>query len=147
MELKDAQTIDLFAPRGNGGYLPSIADRIEVDDCWEWKGCRDPNGYGRLTTEGSSLAHRVVWEALVGPIPEGLGLDHLCQNPPCVNPDHLEPVTQAVNLQRALTGTIRRERATCSKGHLYDSSESYATQSRRWCRVCRREAQRLRRAT
>lgn len=75
--------------------------------CWEWQGARDSNGYGQLNVRNSILgAHRVAYETFVGPIPEGLHLDHLCVNPPCVNPDHLEPVTNAENVRR---GYERRE--------------------------------------
>lgn len=72
-------------------------------DCWEWIGTRYGNGYGQAAIgDGGRInqAHRVVYEALVGPIPEGLELDHLCRNPSCVNPDHLEPVTHAENMRR-----------------------------------------------
>lgn len=65
--------------------------------CWLWQGTLDPLGYGRF---GRKLAHRCGYERHIGPIPAGLVLDHLCVNPPCVNPAHLEPVTQSVNMQR-----------------------------------------------
>lgn len=69
--------------------------------CWLWMATRGPLGYGQFH-DGTRLvyAHRWAYEALVGPIPEGLVIDHLCTTPPCVNPVHLEPVTQAVNVQR-----------------------------------------------
>jgi hypothetical protein len=74
----------------------------KTEGCWEWKGAKDGDGYGHLGVAGSVVgAHRYAYELLVGPIPEGLHLDHLCRNRPCVNPDHLEPVTQAVNVGRA----------------------------------------------
>jgi hypothetical protein len=67
--------------------------------CWLWIGTVKDSGYGQY--KRSSIAHRVVYEALVGPIPEGLELDHLCKIKNCVNPDHLEPVTGQVNVARA----------------------------------------------
>lgn len=76
-----------------------IIDRIEVGDCWQWIGRLDRDGYGRFGKRGRP-AHRVVWEALVGPIPVGHHLDHLCRNKACVNPDHLEPVLPVVNVRR-----------------------------------------------
>lgn len=76
--------------------------RIDAETgCWIWTGAQ-LKGYGRLSTRSnpSGLAHRIVYSALVGPIPDGLTLDHLCQNTLCVNPAHLEPVTASENLRR-----------------------------------------------
>ena len=70
-------------------------------DCWEWIGAVS-SGYGHFQTDGgTTTAHRVAYQLLVGPIPDGLHVDHLCRNTLCVNPDHLEPVTQAENNRRA----------------------------------------------
>lgn len=73
----------------------------EATGCWVWQRAIDRRGYG-VIKDGKRLkrAHRVMYERHRGPIPEGLELDHLCVNPPCVNPDHLEPVTRAENLRR-----------------------------------------------
>lgn len=77
-----------------------LAASIEVADCWEWTKYKD-KGYGQIRLpDRLVLAHRWVWENLVGPIPDRLVLDHLCRNRPCVNPDHLEQVTQQVNVLR-----------------------------------------------
>lgn len=77
-------------------------------DCWLWQGALDRDGYGRVTVDGRGHpAHRVMYEVAVGPIPAGLTLDHLCRVPRCVNPSHLEPVTNAENARRArLAGLI-----------------------------------------
>lgn len=73
--------------------------------CITYEGTRDKRDYGHLKTPTAmgpgTLAHRRSYELVRGPIPEGLELDHLCSNPPCVNPAHLEPVTHAENMRRA----------------------------------------------
>lgn len=86
---------------------PRIAAKIERDgDCWSWTAYRSKKGYGSVATGTgkSALAHRFVFELLIGPIPEGLELDHLCLNTSCVNPEHLEPVAGAENLRRRYEG-------------------------------------------
>lgn len=73
----------------------------EASGCWLWQGATDLAGYGRTRANGKGqAAHRWFYEQAKGPIAHGLVIDHLCRNPPCVNPDHLEPVTVAQNTQR-----------------------------------------------
>lgn len=70
--------------------------------CWLWQGWADRDGYGALDVGGRfTRAHRFAYEELVGPIPDGLTIDHLCRVRNCVNPDHMEPVTLAENTRRA----------------------------------------------
>ena len=83
-------------------------DKVEkTETCWLWTGWTDHKGYGVIAagdchSNGSTVqAHIVSWEAENGPVPEGLMLDHLCEEHPCVRPSHLEPVTNSVNLMRA----------------------------------------------
>lgn len=130
--------------------------RVTVSGCWEWTGATSSGprgGYGRFYCGGRSVAaHRASYEALAGPIPDGLQIDHLCRNHPCVNPAHLEPVTIRENVRRGITGQVCRERSArvthCPKGHEYtpdntsrglSGSSGYVT---RKCRACMREAQR-----
>jgi hypothetical protein len=89
--------------------------------CWPWGRAKDAQGYGGTSADGTYKgAHCYVYERLIGPIPDGLELDHLCRNPACVNPDHLEPVTHAENMRRGTVpwklnaekaAVIRREHA------------------------------------
>ena len=74
---------------------------IEKNGCWTKKGWNSGNGYGKISVKGKAqMAHRAMYESLVGPIPEGLILDHLCRNRACCHPDHVEPVTVKVNTHR-----------------------------------------------
>lgn len=87
------------------------------------------------------LAHRVAYKILVGPISRGLVIDHLCRNKLCVNPDHLEPVTQSVNVQRGALKYVKRTLKThCKRDHLLDEENVYLHQGKRHCRACRKAA-------
>ena len=134
---------DQFIPEPNSG-------------CWLWMGATDGiYGYGKVNQKahGEKQAYRAVYVKHKGPIPEGLVLDHLCRNPSCVNPEHLEPVTQHENMRRGhyldglrLGGTLgsirRKERTHCRKGHEWNEKNT-ATQSNgaRKCRRCHADRQ------
>jgi hypothetical protein len=82
---------------------------VDANGCWVWLWNKDRIGYGHISVDGQHhMAHRYIYEQAKGPIPDGLELDHLCCNPSCVNPDHLEPVTHWENCDRA-----RKRAATC----------------------------------
>ena len=123
----------------------------KTGDCWTWNGRRMSSGYGlwtvrpRLSKATNVGAHRVAYLLLVGPIPDGLVLDHLCRNRSCVNPSHLEPVTIKENVRRGRSEYA--ERTHCPKGHPYDAANTYLYPNPQWrqhraCRQCVREYQR-----
>lgn len=105
-----------------------------TDTCWLWNGAKY-DGYGRIgpvpPAKGLLLVHRVTYEAHVGPIPEGLQLDHLCRVRHCCNPAHLESVTHQENIRRAM-------RAHCIRGHEFTPENTYEYRGGRLCRTCRK---------
>lgn len=110
--------------------------------CWNWIGARKPTGYGNFWYAGKTvLAHRFAWEALVGPIPDGLTVDHICRNTSCVNPAHMEIVPFAVNLLRGECPPAANARKThCPQGHQYGGDNLHITRGgRRHCRTCKRD--------
>jgi hypothetical protein len=107
--------------------LERLLSHVEIadDGCWVWTGSLDDNGYARFTVSAEQRAkpaYRVAYELIAGPVPDGLTLDHLCRNRACVNPEHLEPVTQGENVMRSpLSVSGRNIRKThCPRGHAYD---------------------------
>lgn len=118
-------------------------------DCWVWTGAAMPSGYGRFGIGGNKgvLAHRWAYEHMVSQIPDGLVIDHLCRNRSCVNPWHLEPVTQKVNVQRGRAAEVMRSWRSgathCIRGHEF-SPENTRVRSNgsRACKTCHRVADR-----
>lgn len=95
--------------------------------CWLWMGTIGNLGYGKTEIKGKTcLVHRVVYQHLVGPIPDGLQLDHLCRTRSCVNPKHLEAVTCKTNIQRGNTGKDNQHKGKthCKHGHLFDEANT-----------------------
>lgn len=115
--------------------------RVEKTEsgCWLWIGAKMKNGYGQLAVGGVNFsAHRYSYQELVGKIPDGLDLDHLCRNRACTNPSHLEPVTRSENLLRGNVGTYKRP-DFCPSGHPYAGENLYMHPAgKRICRACAR---------
>ncbi|MET8314824.1 HNH endonuclease signature motif containing protein [Rhodococcus erythropolis] len=109
----------------------------EQTECWEWAKGRDRDGYGRIKFHGKHrAAHRVAYEAFRGPIPEGLHIDHLCRTRHCVNPAHMEPVTNLVNIRRGFEARLKTH---CKNGHPRTSDNTYQyTPGSKACRECRK---------
>lgn len=113
--------------------------------CWLWTGNTDRTGYGRYSfrRDGRTIfeaAHRYAFKAAGHAIPEGLVLDHLCRNRACVNPEHLEAVSNRVNILRGAGQTARNARKThCQQGHPFTPENTYRTSDgARRCVECRR---------
>lgn len=123
--------------------------------CWLWTGICDIDGYGKINIRHRQRkAHRVAYEEVVGPIPIGLELDHLCRVRCCVNPKHLEPVTHLENMRRAVwpekrgpngwdIGSLWRSKENCPQGHSYSGDNLYISppnkrepNGARHCRIC-----------
>lgn len=113
--------------------------------CWVWKERKNQDGYGTLKFHGKRHhAHKFIYELFFGKVPNGLELDHLCSNRPCVNPNHLEPVTHKENIGRGRTGKYLSERTHCKNGHEYNSentriSVAVTGTTYRQCKQCLRD--------
>lgn len=129
--------------------IDRLRDRLKVNPetgCHEWQGWVDRRGYAKITISGhrGRPVHRVAYEAAKGPIPAGLHIDHLCRNPRCCNPDHLEAVTLAESVRRGVSGQREAAKTACPQGHPY-SPENTAIdrQGGRYCLICKRERTRI----
>ena len=131
-------------------YLPKI-EIVADSGCWAWRSTVNSKGYGTIFT--SRLAHRVFYEHMIGRIPDGLVIDHLCRCRNCVNPAHLEAVTTGENTRRGLAPSMIQEfnslKTHCPAGHEYtEENTSYKTNAKgvsRHCRICARDNARARR--
>ena len=115
-------------------------------NCWRWTASLR-HGYGQVSWRRvPTPAHRVAYQLLVGPIPEGLYIDHLCRNPSCVNPAHMEPVSHRENILRGSNPAAQNARKThCIRGHPFNEINTAYEKKGRRCRTCRRRQQRAKR--
>lgn len=142
-------------PRGVYEHAPladrfwSKVDRRSTDECWAWLGSKTDRGYGLLGffvdgARTTQRAHRVSYELNVGPIPEGLTIDHLCRNTSCVNPAHLEAVTMRENILRGTSfSAVNAAKTRCIHGHDLTPENVYTRPN--GCRQCRECARVMRR--
>jgi len=107
-------------------------------DCWLWTGSHQPNGYPKFHAAiGGGYAHRASYVLNVGPIPEGVTIDHICNHPSCVRPDHLRLATQQENILRS-TGpaAVNARKTHCINGHSLADAYIAKHSVRRQCRQC-----------
>lgn len=117
----------------------------KTEDCWIWTGAKMPSGHGVFRGEEKNYtAYRWAWEEKYGPVPDGLVLDHIvCDNPPCVNPDHLKVSTIGANVLRGNSPAAHHARKThCVHGHPFEGENLsvivFNGKPRRVCRTCAR---------
>ncbi|MDL5205070.1 HNH endonuclease signature motif containing protein [Streptomyces sp. ALI-76-A] len=136
-------------PRLTGTPLERIMQRTDrTGECWLWRGRLNKDGYAEHKLHGRThMAHRTTYESLVGPIPDGMQLDHRCRVRHCVNPAHLEPVTSRENTLRGV-GLAKQnaDKTHCPQGHPYDEANTYRYKNYRRCKTCLRERARAYRA-
>lgn len=128
-----------------GETKPTVVERLRArlaypeSGCWIWTGALNKSGYGAIGSGAKVLrTHRVMYEHVVGPIPTGLQLDHLCRVRSCCNPDHLEPVTNYENWMRGEHPVVKVIRdGVCKRGHELTEENTYRRKAGGiLCRTC-----------
>lgn len=149
--MRDTAARDLLKGRNQYDAPPVIErfrEKYTVDaesGCWLWHGCTIPAGYGAMKIDGEMVgAHRWAYERFIGPIPDGMVIDHLCRTRNCVNPQHMEPVSNVKNVMRGNGIGARNSRKThCKHGHPF-AGDNLIIEKRgggrtgRRCRQCTR---------
>ena len=152
---KKGEPGEAFDPSDPRSYMRTpAAERLlqklkpSANGCWEWTGQLNPSGYGQVIiypargVRETWFTHRLSYTLTHGPIPDGLTIDHLCRNPPCCNPAHLEAVTQRENTLRGTAPSAINARKThCKRGHEFTPENTYVWQGKRGerqrhCRTC-----------
>lgn len=129
----------MFDDKFKKRFWPKV-DNTSKEDCWNWTANKSNGGYGLIKYKNSTIsAHRVSYILLKGKIPDGLVLDHLCRNRSCVNPDHLEIVTQRENILRGNGSPAKNaKKEFCIRGHSFKERGHLDKHGRRICLECKR---------
>lgn len=132
-------------PKGghNKNTLESILARIEKNEkgCWNWVGSKDSNGYGNVSYHGKLYkTHRLIYTLMIEEIQEGLFCCHSCDNPACINPEHIFLGTNLDNMRDKVNKGRHAEqlKTHCSKGHSFSGDNLMISKGRRYCRICKR---------
>lgn len=126
--LSASQKFEKFAVQGND------------DECWEWNGYKNPGGYALIRFSKYNIrAHRYAFETYIGPIPEGLVLDHICRNRGCVNPHHVRPMTRVENMLIGTRSNQNKGKTHCIRGHEFTPENTIVSNGKRGCRICKIE--------
>lgn len=138
--MSDDQVLNEMRPKHMAAFWRRV-DRGGPNECWRWLGSKTGPGYGTFYRDHKRNfnAHRFSYELVHGPIPEGLHIDHLCRNPWCVNPAHLEPVTPWENTMRSpiAPSAVNARKTHCHRGHpLMGSNLRFNCRGDRVCRTC-----------
>ena len=136
---------------GNNQYtFKSLEERFwskvkKGSGCWLWLASLDGKGYGAFPIKGKShTASRVAYELTFGVVPKGLVVDHKCKNIKCVNPSHLEAVTQRENVLRGeAPASVNAKRTHCKTGHPLSGDNIYHYKGKRCCKTCNRKSSRI----
>ena len=130
--------------RKRQSLVDRILDNTKIDGkCWIWQGAVGTSGYGQITgyvgdTKKNLIVHRAFYkETIDSGLPSDLVLDHICENKLCVNPEHLEPVSQRTNILRGTSPVaVNALKTKCSNGHLLILNNLYISRGRRECKAC-----------
>ena len=145
------RTFDLNLSSRDPDTVAALAARLwekvpasTADGCWEFQAARTPFGHGMIWFAGGMRrAHRIAYELVRGPIPQGLVIDHLCLNPACCNPMHLEVVTAEENTRRAMPQILAQKgppfKSHCKRGHPFEGENIVWRRGFRNCRTCERQ--------
>lgn len=149
--VKQAHAVgDLRGDRYHRPAVQRIWAQVTQDEsgCWTFTGGLTLAGYGQIRADDRGQGtHRFMYEAVLGPVPAGLDLDHLCRNRACCNPAHLEPVTTRVNILRGVGVSARNAAKThCIRGHEFTEANTMREKDGRRCRICHNAGEAARRA-
>lgn len=158
-QAKRAGTFTLLVVHGASNEKLAEQSESGPGGCVLYTGCLTRQGYGQIRVNGTQmLAHRAIYKLAVGPIPDGMELDHTCHNQDpscmggdtcvhrrCINVEHLEPVTGAENTRRGKSWAINGTKTHCPQGHPYDEENTHVWNGRRYCRACNRAIKKSRR--